>query len=200
MALYIFAGGGYYGGIYQKLDLDYDDGLLETMTSSDAAHSDGYGQIGIGAGRSIDKFVFDHQLSVLKLGGANLFNSPHSHNKFQQQIDFGYDFMPKIDLVEKLSAYGILGVHYARFKYEKNPLAGSTGVTFNHLKDQIGFNLGAGFNYQINNDFVLAIKYQHLQYARVSVYASTPTGSVIDAEQFKPAYNLIGADLRYYWG
>jgi hypothetical protein len=80
---YIFAGGGYYGGIYEKLDLDYDDGLLETMTSSDAAHSDGYGQIGIGAGTSIDKFVFDHQLSVLKLGGANLFNSPHSHNKFQ---------------------------------------------------------------------------------------------------------------------
>jgi opacity protein-like surface antigen len=195
---YIFINGGYYGSMYQKLDADYEDGLLETMTASDAAHSDGYGQIGIGTESRINQFVFDQQLSVLKLGGSNVFTSPHSSNKFKQNIDFGYDFMPKIALFKQLNAYGLLGVHYAQFKYEKKPLNG-TGVYFNHLKDQIGFNLGAGFNYQMNPNFILGVKYQHLQYNRAKVYGSSAANTAIDAEQFTPAFNLVGAELRYYW-
>ncbi|MCH9755595.1 MAG: outer membrane beta-barrel protein [Gammaproteobacteria bacterium] len=195
---YVFIGGGYYSGMYQKLDADYEDGALESMGTFDLNTSNGYGQIGIGTGSRIDRFIFDHQISVIKLGGSNMFYSPHSTNKLKQNIDFGYDFMPKMDILEKLYAYGILGVHYAQFKYEKNPLI-APGIVFNNLKEQIGFNLGVGLNYQISPHFVLGVKYQHLQYNAVKIRGSSNAEHEIDAEQFKPAFNLVGADLRYYW-
>ncbi|MDF1645560.1 MAG: hypothetical protein P1U61_01075 [Legionellaceae bacterium] len=77
---YAFIGGGYYSGIYQKLDEDFENGTLESMATYDLKTSNGYGQIGIGTQSRIDKFVFDHQLSVLKLGGSNTFTSPRSKN------------------------------------------------------------------------------------------------------------------------
>ncbi|MDF1645561.1 MAG: hypothetical protein P1U61_01080 [Legionellaceae bacterium] len=106
--------------------------------------------------------------------------------------------MPKMDILEKLSAYGILGVHYARFKYEKNPLT-PLGIVFNNIKDQIGFNLGAGFYYLINSNIMVGVKYQHLQYNHVNIRGSSTAEHGIDVEQFTPAFNLVGADLRFYW-
>ncbi|MDX2346652.1 MAG: outer membrane beta-barrel protein [Legionella sp.] len=195
---YVFIGGGYYSGIYQKLDADYEAGVLDSMGTYNLNTSNGYGQIGIGTEAHIDTFVFDHQVSVIKLGGAKTFYSPHSSNSLKQEIDFGYDFMPKMNIVKQLYAYGILGAHYARFKYEKNPLT-APGIVFNSAKDQIGFNLGAGLNYQINPNIIVGVKYQHLQYSTVKIRGSSDALHGIDAEQFTPAFNLIGADLRYYW-
>lgn len=195
---YAFIAGGYYSGLYQKVDTDYDDAVLESMTSADTSHSDGYGQVGVGMATQIDKFVFDHQLSILKLGGTNRFTSPHSTNALKQNIDFGYDFLPKIDLFKQFYGFGILGVHYGRFQYEKEPRLGP-GVAFNIRKDQIGFDLGAGINYQINEHFTIGAKYQHLQYKSIKVSGTSSASNEIDAEQFTPAFNLVGGLLRYYW-
>ncbi len=85
--------------MYQKVDADYDRGALGSMETYDLNTSNGYGQIGIGTRSHIDTFIFDHQVSVIKLGSTKTFYSPRSANKLKQNIDFGYDFMPKMDLV-----------------------------------------------------------------------------------------------------
>jgi opacity protein-like surface antigen len=195
---YVFIGGGYYSSMYQKVDADYSNGGLDSMTAYDLSNSYGYGQLGVGTQSRIDRFVFDHQLSVSKLGDAEAFISARSTNKLRQRIDFGYDFMPKMTLVDQLSAYGILGAHYARFSYQKKPLE-SGGVVFDNQKEQLGFDLGAGFYYEINSNFTLGVKYQHLQYSTVKIRGTNAAETIVDVESFTPAFNLIGVDLRYYW-
>lgn len=195
---YAFIGGGYYNGLYQKIDTDFENGALDTMSAYDLRTSNGYTQIGLGTRSHINTFRFDHQVSVIKLWGDNFFYSPHSTNRLRQNIDFGYDFMPLMNIIQPLYAYGLLGVHYAQFKYQKNPLV-TPGITFNHAKDQIGFNLGAGLNYALTPNVVIGVKYQHLQYNSTKVQASSNAEHAIDAETFTPAFNLVGADLRFYW-
>jgi len=54
-------------------------------------------------------------------------------------------------------------------------------------------------NYRLNDKLGLAAKFEHLQYASTTVSGShIPTGKVDDNE-LKPAFNLIGLQLNYYF-
>ena len=77
--------------------------------------------------------------------------------------------------------------------------ASPTGLTeFNNYNDQIGFNLGAGLNYQVKSNIVVGIKYQHLQYQNFQINGANPALTSIDIQQITPSFNLVGAELRYY--
>jgi opacity protein-like surface antigen len=196
---YLFIGGGYYTGQYQSNYTNYFGGALTTQQSfNNSISNNGYGQIGLGTGAKIGSFLFDHQFAIGKLGGSDTFNALNSNWYYKQTIDYGYDFMPKVSLWDSLNAYGILGAHYARFTYQKNPFPASA-TTFNNGKDQIGFNLGAGFNYRITPNFAVGIKYQHWQYGSIQINGANPAATSIDIENIIPAFNLAGIELRYYW-
>lgn len=194
---YVSIGGGYYGSNYQENYTNYSSGVLSKQESFNGSNTSGYGQVGLGASARIGSLSFDHQLSIAKLGDAVSFNTPQSTWRFSQNVDFGYDFMPKINMLQKISGYGLLGAHYARFTYQKKT-SSPTSTSFNTYKDQIGFNLGAGLNYHINAKVDLGIKYQHWQYASTQVNGKNPASTSIDIEQLRPSYNLIGLELRYY--
>lgn len=196
---YVAIGGGYYGSNDQANYTNYTLGSLTAQQSFNDTNTSGYGQLGLGSSAQLGGFEFDHQLSIGKLGDAITFTTPDSNWRFSQNVDFGYDFMPKINMHPKISAFGILGVHYARFTYKKSSSA-PTATIFNDYKDQIGFNLGAGINYQFNDNVVIGIKYQHWQYGSTQVNGINSASTSIDIEQFVPAFNLIGAELHYYIG
>lgn len=196
---YAFIGGGYYGSDYQSNYTNYFLGALTRKQSFNDTNNSGYGQIGLGVTSHIGSFVFDQQLSLAKLGDSVTFqtgNSNISHWKYSQNIDFGYDWMPKINVYEKLTAYGMLGVHYARFTYQKST-SSETSTRFNNYKDQIGFNLGAGLFYSLCPNLDLGVKYQHWQYSSTQVSGINLASTSIDIQDIKPAFNLIGAELRY---
>tara|TARA_R110000868_G_scaffold115947_1_gene309275 strand:- start:286 stop:975 length:690 start_codon:yes stop_codon:yes gene_type:complete len=193
---YALIGGGYYGSNFQANYTGYlFDDLFEKKSFNDTNNS-GYGQIGLGATAHIGSLEFDHQLVLSKLGESVKFQTGSSNWRFSQNIDFGYDWMPKVNLLDKLTGYGILGVHYARFTYQKTT-SSQTATRFNNYKDQVGFNLGAGLFYAIYHHFDLGVKYQHWQYGSAQVSGMNLISSLIDVQDIKPAFNLIGAELRY---
>ncbi len=196
---YVAVSGGYYGANYRSNYTSYDSGILSTQQSFNDTNTNGYGQLGLGASAQLGSLAFDHQISIAKLGGADKFAVGSSNWSHSQNVDFGYDFMPKLNLIQKISAYGILGAHYARFTNKSIPYASSTGLTeFNNYNDQIGFSLGAGLNYQVKSNIVVGIKYQHLQYQSFQINGANPALTSIDIQQIAPSYNLVGAELRYY--
>jgi opacity protein-like surface antigen len=195
---YIMIGGGYYAGQYQSNFTRHDSGILTIQQSFDDAHSSGYGQLGLGTNADFGPFMFDHQISVNKLWGTESFSTASSLYEYKQTVDFGYDFMPKMKLFQSLSAYGILGAHYARFHYSKaTDVAAAT--SFDANKDQLGINLGAGLNYQINANFAVGVKYQHWQYQETQVQGTNALVTQVDRENITPTFNLVGVELRYYW-
>lgn len=196
---YVSIGGGYYGADYRSNYTNYTLGALTTEQSFNDTNTNGYGQLGLGASAQIGSWVFDHQVSIAKLGGSDKFTTGSSNWSHTQNVDFGYDLMPKMSLLEKINAYGILGAHYARFTNKKIPfVVSSTPTEFNNYNDQVGFNLGAGLSYQVNPNVLVGIKYQHLQYQSFQINGANPALTVIDIQQITPSYNLIGAELRYY--
>jgi len=153
----------------------------------------------LGSSAHIGSLAFDHQLSVAKLGDSVRFKTGRSNIsnwRLTQNVDFGYDWMPKLNVLDKLTAYGILGAHYARFMYQKTTLS-QTSTRFNNHKDQIGFNLGAGLFYALCPQLDVGVKYQHWQYGSTQVSGVNLAATSIDVEDIKPAFNLIGAELRY---
>ena len=194
---YVAVGGGYYSSNYQADYTHYTQGVLTSKESFNDAASNGYGQIGLGSRAHFGMLAFDHQLVISKLGGSESFTTPGSNWHFSQNVDFGYDWMPSIPLLEKLEGVGMLGVHYARFTYQKKS-SSLTAVTFNNYKDQIGFNLGAGLNYHLNEALDLGVKYQHWQYSSTQVSGINATATSIDVQQIGPSFNLVGLELHYY--
>jgi opacity protein-like surface antigen len=195
---YIMIGGGYANADYQSNFTGYTSGALTGQGSFNDVYQNGYGQIGIGADARWGTLNFDHQVVAGKLGGTESFTTRSSLFQFRQNVDFGYDVMPKMNLMSSLNAFGILGVHYGRFSYLKTPIV--TGESnFNAQRDQIGFNLGAGLEYRVTPNFGVGVKYQHWQYKSTTVSGSDLAGSDIDVENITPAFNLAGVELRYYW-
>lgn len=197
---YVMIGGGYYSGDYQSNYTNTASGISLQQTFNNKM-SNGYGQIGLGTGAQIGSFIFDHQVSVGKLGSSETFDTADSHYSYNQNFDFGYDLMPKMNLLQSVNAYGILGVHYARFLYKKTPFNYLEGTSaFNNQKDQLGFNLGVGLTYQVTSNFVAGVKYQHWQYQSTQIHAINGDSTVVDIEDVTPVFNLVGVELRYYWG
>ena len=195
---YVFINGGYYKGLYQTNFTRYSRGVLTSLESFDDPHSDGYGQLGLGRAASIGWFAFDHQLSVGRLFGTRSFRAGTSNFNFKQEIDFGYDFMPKISVFQSLIAYGIVGAHYGRFTYQKIPSL-TTATYFHSNNNELGFNLGAGVNYEFNTCFSLGIQYQHWQYGSTQVFALNTLSERNEIQRFEPSFDLVGVNLRYYW-
>jgi len=193
---YVLIGGGYYGSDYQANYTNYFLGALTAKQSFNDSNDGGYGQIGLGATAHIGSLAFNHQLVLAKLGDSVKFKTGSSNWRWSQNVDVGYDWMPKINIAEKLTGYGILGVHYARFTYQKIT-SSQTSTRFNNYKDQIGFNLGAGLFYTIYPQLDLGVKYQHWQYGSTQVSGIDLASTSIDVQDLKPAFNLIGAELRY---
>lgn len=198
---YLSIGGGLLQGGYQSNYTNYLNGILAIQQSYNDKQSSGYAEISLGVPEQIGSFVFDHQFSLIKLGGSRAFTSPDSSWLFKQDIDLGYDWLLKFSIQQGLSAYGILGVQVGRFKYSKIPYPAFTfsATNFNNHKDQIGFNLGLGMMYQINSHVIAGIKYQHLEYASAQVEGTNAEMTSIDIEHITPVFNLVGAELRYYW-
>ena len=197
---YAAISGGYYNSNYQSNYTDYHSSVLYTKQSFNDVNSSGYAQFALGKSSQFGDFKFDQQVVLGKLGGNESFNTLDSKWTFRQNMDFGYDLMPKLSLFQRLEAFGILGAHYARFVYQKTPLNASPLTSaFNIHSDQIGFNLGAGLNYHIDQNFMVGIKYQHLQYAGVQVNGTNPALSYIIIENITPSFNLVGLELRYFW-
>lgn len=203
---YVSIGGGYYKSNYQSDFTNYYLNTLVEKQSFNNMNNDGYGQIGIGTNSKIGTLQFDHQLTLSKLFNSMILNTANSEWEFYQNFDFGYDWMPKFTLKNNLTAYGILGVHYANFAYIKNsPQPGST--TFNANDYQVGFDLGAGLYYKLTSYLDIGLKYQHISYASEETSGqSISKGTVnnvylpttIHLQNVTPSFNLIGAEVRYY--
>lgn len=196
---YALIGGGYYSSNYLANYTNYFLGALTAKKTFNDTNNSGYGQIGLGATARVGSLEFDHQLVIAKLGASADFISQISSLgkwSWSQDFDFGYDWMPKINLVKKFTAYGILGVHYARFDYVKIPL-NPTSTMFDHKKNQIGFNLGAGLFYALCPSLDVGVKYQHWQYNSIQFSGLNPSMTMIDVENITPTFNLVGAEVRY---
>lgn len=197
---YLGLGGGYFGGNDQALYYHYTSSALTIQQSYNDTYQSGYGQISLGRQDHIDRLVFDHQIVVSKLGNTQKFTTSDSNWTWYQNVDFGYDWMPKINFSDAFNANGILGVHYARFTYQKKPYTQVSSTTaFDVYDDQIGFNLGAGLNYQINEQFAVGIKYQHWQYSQITASGTNTAQTSVDVEKYTPTYNMFGAEVRYYF-
>lgn len=197
---FISISGGYHSGHYQSNYTKYTSGVLYEQSSFDDKHTNGYEQLALGRGAHFGSLSFDHQIALSKLNGSESFYTHRSKWAFSQTVDFGYDWMPKLNVFRQLEAFGILGVHYARFYYKKHQLYSSLPTaTFDVHKDQIGFNLGAGFYYHVSPSILLGIKYQHWQYQAAQVDGYNYYISSIARENITPTFNLAGVELRYYW-
>lgn len=196
---YIAIAGGDYSSQYQA---NYTRSVLgETLTrqSFNDTNNNGFGQIAIGTNAHIGTFNFDHQLVASVLGGGLSFNTGSSEYTFKQQVDFGYDVMPKLNItpIPALDLIAVLGVHYGKFIYQKTS-ATLTSETYNVSRNQIGFNLGAGLNYAINTHLTAGVKYQHWQYGSTDVYGTNALGTANEIEHIPASFNLVGIELRYY--
>ncbi len=203
---YVSVGGGYYRSNYQSDFTNYYLNTLVEKQSFNSINNNGYGQIGIGTSANIGTLKFNHQLILSKLFNAVKFNTANSNWEFNQNFDFGYDWMPKFKLLHDLTAYGLLGVHYANFIYIKNSSLPSS-TTFNSNEYQVGFDLGAGLYYKVTSYLEIGLKYQHISYSAANTSGqSISTGSInnvylpttIHTQNVTPSFNLIGAELRYY--
>lgn len=203
---YISIGGGYYKSNYQSDFTNYYLNTLVEKQSFNNANNDGYGQIGIGTSSRIGTFKFNHQLTLSKLFNGITLNTTNSDWEFYQNFDFGYDWMPKYNLNKNLTAYGLLGVHYANFSYIKNSSQPSS-TTFNANDYQVGFDLGAGLYYKLASYLEIGVKYQLITYAATNTSGqSISKGTInnvylpttIHLQNVTPSFNLIGAELRYY--
>lgn len=196
---YALIGGGYYSSNYETNYTSYFLGTLTEKQTFNDENNSGYGQIGLGASARVGSLEFDHQLVLAKLGSSvNFISTASTPGKWtiSQDFDFGYDWMPKINLIKKLTGYGILGVHYARFHYVKIPL-NQTVTMFDHTKNQIGFNLGVGLFYNLCPSLDVGVKYQHWQYSSTKFHGINSARTTIDDENYTPTFNLIGAEVRY---
>ncbi|MFZ4076890.1 MAG: hypothetical protein ACOYKA_02795 [Legionellaceae bacterium] len=199
---FVALSGGYYNSNYQRTTTDYQLGLLDGIATDNHSNDSGYLQLALGRTDHIDGLSFAHQIVVSKLFHEEIFTRTTCNWFYRQNVDFGYDWMPSINLFERwgLGSYGILGAHYARFVYEKIPFVSSSSIsTINTYQDQLGFNLGAGVNYRLNDKFLLGLKYQHLQYASVQNSGVAPLGDQVNLERISPAFNLVGLELRYLY-
>lgn len=201
---YFAVSGGYFSSDYLAQYFTYpSSGNTERKTFNNVSNG-GYGQLSLGRMDHIGSLNFDHQVVVSKLWGNETFATAwetHVSNwTFHQAVDFGYDWMPKISFFQRLEGLAILGVHYGFFNYKKLPADPAATVTnFNHNVDQIGFNLGAGINYQINSQIVVGVKYQHWQYNQATIHATNDSGTFSLTEQLTPVFNMVGAEIRYYF-
>lgn len=194
---YIAVTGGGYFDLYQANYTQYTLGNLIQLASFNDSSNNGFGQIALGTDAEWGTLIFDHQLMVSKLSGTEFVPVGSDKYSFSQKIDFGYDFMPKINLiVPQLDAYGILGVHYGQFSYKKTT-TDPVGVTFDNTKNQVGFGLGAGLRYQFLAQVSVGVKYQYLQYGVANVYGTNIINTTNEIENFTPSFNLIGLEVRY---
>lgn len=196
---YIGVTGGYYSNTYQANYSAYDAGTILTQQSFNNTYGNGFGQIAIGTAANIGTFQFDHQVVASFLGGKLSFNTPaFDMYTFKQRADFGYDVMPKFNFnpIQNMNLFGILGVHYGNFVYTKEGM-GPTAPAYNVSRNQLGFNLGAGISYAINEHVIAAVKYQHWQYGSTNVYSSGSVGTLSNLESIQPSFNLVGMELKY---
>ena len=196
---YVAITGGNYSSLYQANYTESTNGITTTRESFNDTNNNGFGQIAIGTAARFGTFKFDQQVVASVLGGNLTFNTLTSQYTFKQQVDFGYDIMPNlnVNLIPKLDAYGILGVHYGHFMYKKTS-SFATSETFNVSRNQVGFDLGVGLGYAINDTLSLGLKYQYLQYSSTNVYGTNSTVTANEIEQIPPSFNLVGLELRYY--
>jgi|GEM_PF-1243250 len=196
---------GYYGSNYQSNFFISDAAVPPQLVQSfNNSNSDAYVQIGIGTESRIGTLLFDHQLVLSKLGGSVMFKTTDlstipsviSTWYMKQNIDFGYDWMPKIHLPKSLVGQGILGVHYARFTYQKLNNS-TTAVRFNNYNDQIGFNLGAALFYPIFTNWQLGVKYQHWEYSKATISGVNLAQTVTESQTVRPTFNMVGGELRW---
>ncbi len=198
---YISISGGYVNGDYQTNYSKYTSGVLTEKQSFNDNYANGYGQLALGRSAQIGSLLFDHQIVLTKLGGNLTFYTTRIKREYLQNVDFGYDWMPKISLFKQVEAIGILGVHYGIFHYKKTASNSSVATAnYNLPKNEIGFNLGAGLYYHLNDDFLVGVKYQHLQYQATQLEGHNATVPYDTSANMSPGFNLVGAELRYYWG
>jgi len=195
---FISVSGGYYGSNYQANQTRYVSGILNEQNSFNNNNSSAYGQLALGTGNHLGGLFFDHQLVISKLNSGKSFFTANSKYSFSQNFDFGYDWMPRISVFQRVEAFAILGLHYARFHFTKYPI-NLASVQFDVYNDKFGFNLGGGLNYRINSNFSLGIKYQYWQYQVAQMSGYNPYSSRISNQRISPSFNLVGLELRYYW-
>lgn len=196
---YISITGGDYSSQYQANYTKSVSGVTTRRESFNDTNNNGFGQIAVGTSAQIGTFKFDHQAVASVLGGGLSFNTASSKYTFKQQVDFGYDFMPKLNMniVPKLDMYGILGVHYGHFVYLKSS-SSVTSETYDVSRNQVGFNLGVGLSYLINAHLAAGIKYQYWQYGATDVYGTNALGTSNEIEHIPASFNLVGLELRYF--
>ena len=202
LSTYISVTGGYYESQYQANYTPSLAGITLIRESFNNSYNNGFGQIAIGTGASIGSFHFDHQVITSVLGNRLSLNATNNSTyTFKQQVDFGYDVMPKFNLkkMPRLDLYGILGAHYGLFSY-KNTAPSTLIDTYNVSRNQIGFNLGVGLSYAINNTLAVGAKYQHLQYGSTDVYGANAVGTGNEIQTISPSFNLFGIELRFFIG
>ena len=161
----------------------------EKLSFNDKYRSNEFGlQVG-------DHMIFDQMYFVwggeasLMTGNYTLAKASNTV-KYKSDYAFGLFARPGIYLHERLGFYLHLAFKVGNFRFQKTA---TTTTSYDSREHLMGYALGAGFVFQINECWGTTIDFTHTQYASTTINATHGAGAAkkIDTLKLTPSYQAV---------
>lgn len=95
--------------------------------------------------------------------------------------------------------YGTGGLAYGRVELNSSISAGPLFLSAQTSSVRAGWVLGAGIEYMWRPDLILNIGYQHVDLGTISLFSTTPTGSLVQSASTHARFDVVTAGLSWHF-